>query len=139
MKKASWIILFVVGVAILVVSLISARVAYGGDFLVGPARVAALDGLVPGVGPALQGARATAAAFGAAYGVLWLAVVLGPYRRGEAWAWWGLLAATVVLAAIILLRVPLLGLQAGVATALVPLVLVLLGLLLDLGRLRKAQ
>ena len=50
MKKASWIILFVVGLAILVVSLISARVAYGGDFPVGPAPIAALEGLVPGCG-----------------------------------------------------------------------------------------
>lgn len=40
-----------------------------------------------GVATALLGIRGTSAAYGAAFGVLFLAVVLGPYRRGDAWAW----------------------------------------------------
>jgi hypothetical protein len=140
MKKASWIVLFVVGLAVLAVSFISAGLAYSeaGDWPIGPSTLAKVDATVPGTGPALRGARGTAAAFGAAYGVLWLTIVLGPYRRGETWAWWGLLGASLVLAGTILARVPLIGITAGVPTGLIPLVLTLLGLLLDLGRLRAA-
>lgn len=136
MKKASWIVLFVVGFVVLAVSLISSGVALRGDWPIGPTTLAKLDAEVPGTGVPLRGARGTAAAFGAAYGVLFLSVVLGPYRRGESWAWWALLGSSVVLAALILLRVPFLGTTLGMPTALVPLVLALVGLGLDLGRVR---
>jgi len=139
MKTASWVVLFIVGLVILTISLISAGVAYGGEWPIGPTTLARLEAAVPGTAPALRGARATAAAFGAAFGVLWLTVVLGPYRRGEAWAWWGLLGSMLVLSAVILLRVPLIGITAGVPAALVPLILTVLGLVLDLGRLRGAK
>lgn len=93
---------------------------------------------MPGTGVPLRGARGTAAAFGAAYAVLFLIIVLGPYRRGEVWAWWALLASSLVLAILILLRVPLIGTTLGAPTAIVPLLLVLVGLGLDLGRVRTA-
>ena len=57
----------------------------------------------------------------------------------RSWAWWGLLGSVLVLSAVILLRVPLVGVMAGVPTALVPLVLTLLGLFLDVGRVRGAK
>ena len=136
MKKASWIVLLVVGVVILGLSLISTGVALRGDWPIGPTTLVELEAAVPGTGVPLRGARGTAAAFGAAYGVLFLTIVLGPYRRGEAWAWWGLLGSSLVLAALILLRVPLIGTTLGMPSAIVPLGLVLLGLGLDLGRVR---
>ena len=141
MKKASWIVLCVLGVLVLAVSLISTGIAYSpsGDWPIGPSSLAKVDAAFPGVGPALRGVRGTSAAFGAAYAVLWLTIVLGPYRRGETWAWWGLLGASLVLASVVLLRVPLVGITAGVPAAIYPLVLTLLGLLLDLGRVRGAQ
>lgn len=138
MKKASWIVLLVVGLVFLGLSLVSMGVAMTGDWPIGPSSLAELEAAVPGTGVPLRGARGTAAAFGAAYGVLFLTIVLGPYRRGETWAWWALLGSSVVLAALILLRLPLVGTTLGLPTAIVPLVLVLLGLLLDLGRVRGA-
>jgi hypothetical protein len=137
MKTASWVILFVVGLLVLVVSFISAGIAYGGgEWPVGPSSLSKLEAVVPGTAVALRGARGTAAAFGGAFGVLWLTMVLGPYRRREAWAWWGLLGSMLVLAAMVLLRVPLLGTTLGVPTGLYLLGLTLLGLLLDIGRAR---
>ena len=89
MKKASWILLAILGSAITFFSLVSAVHAYwtDDDYRVGPLRVSevALGDLR--VATALRGIRGTSAAFGAAYGVLFLAIVLGPYRRGEVWAW----------------------------------------------------
>lgn len=138
MKTASWVILAVLGVLVLGSSLLSASVAYGRDWPIGPSTLSGLDAAVPGVGPALRGARGTAAGFGAAYAVLLLGVVLGPYRRRETWAWWAILASATVLALVIGLRVPLVGWRAGAGTGLTLWGVVLLALLLDLGRLRGA-
>lgn len=136
MKKASWIILLVVGLVLLVFSLVSTGLALRGDWPIGPTTLVELEAAVPGTGVPLRGARGTAAAFGAAYAVLFLTIVLGPYRRGDTWAWWALLASSLVLAVLILLRVPLIGTTLGAPTAIVPLLLVLVGLGLDLGRVR---
>jgi hypothetical protein len=138
MKTASFVVLLLVGLAIVASSMISAGVAYTRDWPVGPTTVHQIEAVAPGAGPALRGARGTAAAFGLAFGVLWLAVVFGPYRRGEAWAWWALLGATLALALVTVLRVPLAGARAGVSTAVTLLVLVLAGLALDLARLRRS-
>jgi hypothetical protein len=70
--------------------------------------------------------------------MLFLAVVVGPYRRGDVTTWWGILASALVLGVVVALRVPVLGLQAGTGTALVLLVLVILGLLVDVKRLGQA-
>ena len=48
---------------------------------------------------------------------LFLAITLGPYRRGDVWAWWALFAGILVVSGLILLRVPLLGIQLGTAAA----------------------
>jgi hypothetical protein len=83
---------------------------------------------------ALRGIRGTSAAYAAGYAVLFLSIVLGPYKRGETWAWWSLLGALVVPCVLVVLRVPLVGApalqQCGVGVA---------ALLLDVSRLRSAQ
>ena len=146
MKKASWIILTVVGALTLLGSLVSLSVAYSSvQDQIGPATLDELSLGRPEVAIALRARRATAAAYGAGFATLFLAIALGPYRRGDVWAWWALLAGTLVVSGLILLRVPLLGIQLGAAaavtgagTALASLVQVAvagLGLALDTGRL----
>lgn len=136
MKKASWILLTVLGVAITLLSLVSATHAYRSqdDYAIGDSRVTRIAGSDAGLALALRGIRGTSAAYAAAYGVLFLAVVLGPYRRGEAWAWRALLVAGLVQAALVLLRVPLLDTQRGVSAAVTQTVILAVGLLLGLGR-----
>jgi hypothetical protein len=68
--------------------------------------------------------------------VLFLFVVLGPYRRGDVWSWWALLASSAALGLVIMLRVPVLGTRLGAGTGLVQLIVVLVALLLDVQRLR---
>ena len=140
MKKASWILLTVLGVAITFFSLVSAVHAYrtGDDYGIGDSRVSKVSGGDAGVANALRGIRGTSAAFGAAYGVLFLAIVLGPYRRGEVWAWKALLIAGLTQCALVVLRIPILGTQFGVSAATTPVVLLAMGLLLDVGRMRGA-
>ena len=146
MKRASWIILTVVGALTLLGSLVSLGIAYGSvQDQIGPATLDELSLGRPEVAVALRARRATAAAYGAGFATLFLAITLGPYRRGDGWAWWALLAGTLVVSGLILLRVPLLGIQLGAAaavtgagTALASLVQVAvagLGLALDVGRL----
>jgi hypothetical protein len=139
MRTASWILLAIVGALFLLGGLGSTYVAYSGtqDNLMpeGPT-VEQVEAVHPGLGNALRGRRATAAAFAVAYAVLFLSVVLGPYRRGEVWAWWAILASSFALGLVIMLRVPVLGTQLGALTGLIQLSVVLLALLLDVRRLR---
>jgi hypothetical protein len=138
MKKASWIILTVLGVAITLLSLVSALHAYRtrDDYGIGHSRVSRVAGGDAGVATALRGIRGTSASYGVAYGILFLAIVLGPYRRGEAWAWIALLVAGLTQCVLVLLRIPILGTQLGVAPAVDQIVLLVVGLLLDVGRLK---
>ena len=140
MKKTSWILLTVLGVAITLFSLISAVHAYrtNDDYGIGPSRVSRVAGDDARVATALRGSRGTSAAYAAAYGVLFLAVVLGPYRRGDAWAWKALLVAGLTQCVLVVLRRPILGTQLGLAPAVTQGVLLAVGLLLDVGRLRGA-
>ena len=138
MKKASWILLTVVGAAITLLSLVSAVHSYRAydDYAIGDSRVSRIAAGDAGVAIALRGIRGTSAAYGAAYGVLFLAIVLGPYRRGDGWAWRTLFVAGLAQAVLVLLRIPLLGTQRGVAPAAIQAVLLVVGLLLDVGRLK---
>jgi hypothetical protein len=88
------------------------------------------------VATAVRARRATAAAYAAGFATLFLAITLGPYRRGDVWAWWELAAGTVVVAVLILLRVPFLGVRLGAPAALLQLAAVGLGLALDASRMR---
>src|SRR5258706_13820312 len=138
MKKASWILLTVLGVAITVLSLVSAVHAYrtDDDYPIRGSRVSKVSAGDAGLATALRGIRGTSAAFGAAYGVLFLAVVLGPYRRGDAWAWKALLIAGLTQCVLVLLRIPILGTQLGVSAATTQVALLAVGLVLDGGRLK---
>jgi hypothetical protein len=135
MRKVSWILLAVVGVLVLLVSVISANLAYRGDFPVGGVSIVEIASGRDAVLEGLRGSRGTAAAWAAAWAALFLAVVFGPYRRGDIGTWWGLLASVLVLAAVVGARGLFLKSQAGTSAALIILVLVLVGLLLDVKRL----
>lgn len=139
MKKASWIVLTVAGVAITVVSLVSACHAYnkGDDYRIGGVRLSEVAAGREAVASALRGIRGTSAAFAAAYGVLLLAMVLGPYRRGGVWAWWALFAGSTTALAIVLLRVPFLDTTLGNSAGATQFALTMVGLLLDVGRLKS--
>ena len=141
MKTASWVLLTVLGVAITVLSMVSAYHAYrtDDDYGIGPARVSRVAAGDHAIETALRGIRGTSAAFGTAYGVLFLAIVLGPYRRGEVWAWMALLAGGLTEFILVVLRIPILGTQLGVSAAVTPVVILIVGLLLGVGRLRRAR
>jgi hypothetical protein len=135
LRTASWVCLAVVGVLTLLVALLSAQLAYWQVYDVGGETIEEIAAGRDNVLLGLRGVRGTAAAWAAAWATLFLVVVLGPYRRGDVTSWWGILASTLVLGVVVALRVPVLGIQAGTGTALVLLLLVILGLLLDVKRL----
>ncbi|PYU87154.1 MAG: hypothetical protein DMG08_28595 [Acidobacteria bacterium] len=83
MKKASWILLTVVGVAITLISLVSAVHAYRtrDDYGIGHSRVSKVAGGDAGVATSLRGIRGTSAAYGAAYSDRTGAATPGPGRR----------------------------------------------------------
>lgn len=135
LRTVSWVLLVVVGVLVLLVSFLSAGLAYRGDFQIAGVSIAEVAGSREAVLMGLRGARGTAAGWGAAWAVLFLAAVLGPYRRGDVATWWGILASILVLTAVVAARavfVP--GLSAGIGTPLVLLAIVLVALLLDVRR-----
>lgn len=135
LRTVSWALLALVGVAVLLVSLSSANLAYRGEFPLGGVSIADIASGREAVLLGLRGARGTAAAWGAAWAALFLAVVLGPYRRGDVATWWGILASALVLGAVAGARVLVIDLQAGTGTPLVLLVVVIVALLLDVKRL----
>ncbi len=136
MKTASWIILVLAGALTLLGGLASLGRAYiSAADQIGPASLAELSVGRPEVATAVRARRATAAAYAAGFATLFLAITLGPYRRGDVWAWWALLAGTLVMTVLTLLRVPFLGIRQGAAAALIQLVVVGLGLALGAGRL----
>jgi hypothetical protein len=139
MKKASWIILAVAGTAFILISLVSAIHAYnrGDDYPIGGVRVSKVAAGREEVATALRGIRGTSAAFAAAYGVLYLAIVLTPYRRGDVWAWWALFAGSVTVLAIALLRIPFLDTTLGVSAGVTQFTLTMVGLLFDVRRLKS--
>ncbi|HET8644431.1 MAG TPA: hypothetical protein VFO85_03005, partial [Vicinamibacteria bacterium] len=91
------------------------------------------------VATGVRARRGTAAAYASAYAVLFLFVVLVPYRRGEVWAWWAVLAGALTIALLTWLRVPLLHTRLGAGAGSVLLGATALGLLLDAGRLRAPR
>jgi hypothetical protein len=144
MRTASWVVLAVAAIASLAYSLLSAERAYGTyDDTIGGVRLSELATGRPAVDTALRSRRATAAAYSAGFATLMLVIVVGPYRRGEVWAWWALLVGMLVVAVVVLLRVVVLdtglGGSVGGVTAsgvLLQAALVAVGLALGAGRLR---
>lgn len=139
MKKTSWIVLTLVGAAITLLSLVSAYHAYtlDDDYAIGRMRVSKVAAGDDAVLSALRGIRGTSAAYGVGFGVLMLAIVLGPYRRGEVWAWKALLVAALAQCVIVLLRIPLLDTTLGTSATVTQTVPLIVGLLLDVGRLKS--
>jgi len=140
LRTASWVLLTVVGAITLLISLVSANLGYRGDYSIGETPVAEVAAGRPGILTALRGIRGTSAAYGAGFAVLFLATVLGPYRRGDKGAWWALLAAASVVVLVTAARVPLFGIpfgSGGSGPAATQGALIFLALLLDVGRLRS--
>lgn len=140
MKKASWISLTVAGAAFILISLVSAAHAYNtaDDYGIGGTRLSRVAAGREAVATGLRGIRGTSAAFATAYGVLYLAIVLVPYRRGEVWTWWALFAGSLTVLALTLLRIPFLDTTLGVSGAASQFGLTMAGLLLDVRRLKGA-
>jgi hypothetical protein len=138
LRKVSWVLLALVSVLTLLGALASAQLGYsGGEDQIGPVALAELAAGRPEVAQAIHGRRGTAAAYAAAFAVLLLFVVLVPYRRGEAWSWWAIAAATVVGSGLIVARVVFLPTTVGAGVGWTQLGVVAVALLLDAGRLRK--
>jgi len=135
LRTVSWVLLALVGVLTLVGSVTSAYLAYYGTYDVGGVSI---DEIAQGrevVLTGLRGVRGTAAAWAGAWAVLFLVVVVGPYRKGDVATWWGILASAIAMSTIVALRVVTIDSQAGTGTALVLLLIVILALLVDVKRL----
>jgi hypothetical protein len=139
LRTASWVLLLIVGLLALLVALGSASLAYRGTFAIAGVSISDVAMGREAVLSGLRGTRGTAAAWGAAWAVLFIAVVLGPYRRGDVATWWGILVSVIVLCVIAWARQPLVGVSAGTGEPLALLAVVFVGLMLDVARLRKAQ
>ena len=142
LKTASWILLTLIGALTLFGSLASVGVAYFGstdDDQIGPVTLTELTSDRPDITTALRARRGTAAAYAAGFAVLFLFVVLVPYRRGDVWSWWALLAGILVNTGIILLRRPILQTDLGLGAATIPLAVGVIALMLGAGRLRRAS
>ncbi len=139
LKIVSWVLLTIVGSLTLLGSLGSVYVAYVADAKMDQVGSMSLSELAEGrkdLEIALRARRATAAAFATGYSLLFLTIVLVPYRRGDVWAWWALLVGTLATTGIILMRVSVLGTNLGLGAATIPLAVGVVALLLDAGRLR---
>ena len=139
---ASWVLLLVVLAATALLSVQSLRIAYLGaqdvittGYTLEQVRATAGEEAVK----AIRGRRATAATWALAYALLGLAVVLGPYRRGERWAWWALLVSLGLSQLLSLLRLPLLATTLGGGAPTTLLVVTGLALLLGAPRLFKRE
>ena len=130
LRTVSWVLLALAGVLVLLGSLDSANLAYRGMYPVAGVSITDIASGREVVLLGLRGVRGTAAAWAA----LFLAVVLGPYRRGDVATWWGILASVLVLGAVAGVRVLFIRAQAGIGEPLALLVIVLIALLLDVKR-----
>ena len=140
LRLLSWILLALVGGLTLFGSLASVGVAYFAedDPMGNIMPLSELAGERADIATMLRARRGTAAAFGAGYGLLFLVIALVPYRRGDVWAWWAILAGTIVTCGIILLRNPVLGTNLGLSRATVPLAVCVVALLLDVSRIKSS-
>lgn len=135
LRTASVVMLTVVGALVLAASLGSAGLGYFGDYPIAGVQIREIAGDREAVLTGLRGVRGTSAAWGVAWAVLMLAVVLGPYRKGDVASWWGILVSTLAAAVVVALRVVVLGTSLGTGGPLLLVLLVMIGLLLDVKRI----
>lgn len=119
MRTLSWILLTIVCLLLVLGSVASLFIAYFGDpssdLITGSTNLASLS-LTEDVELALRGRRGTAASYSLAFAFSMLALVLGPYRKGDRWAVWVVLVSFVILGGASLLRIPALGIVQGATT-----------------------
>jgi hypothetical protein len=140
---ASWVLLLLLSVVVVLLSLNSLYVAYFGpqDNLTPTfalSQLSVIGGESEEVIKALRGRRSTAATWALAYGLIAAWVVLVPYRRGERWSWWALLISLGLAQLLALARVPVLGTQSGAGAAGIILAFLLLGLLAGAPRIFRS-
>jgi len=138
LRKASWILVTLFTSVVMLISLLSAYLAYSGtDYPIAGEPVAEVAGGRAEIETGLRAVRGTSAAYAVGFASLMLGIAVGPYRQGTRWSWWALLVANLALLATVALRVPALGTSLGVGAATTQTVLVVFALLLDAGRLRS--
>lgn len=138
LRIASWVLLTLAGLLLLSSALGSAQVALSlQEDQFGAVSLSQLTGGDESLTRVIHARRLTAAAFAAGFAVFFLLVTLIPYRRGEVWSWFALLAATAVTSGIMLLRLPYLDVSLGASVGYTLLAVVVIALLLDVGRLRS--
>ena len=139
LRTTSWILLTVLGALVLLGSVVSAGIAYGHtEYPIGTTPLTDVAAGREAVATTLRAVRGTSAAYAAAYAVLFLFIVTGPYRRGEVWSWWALLGGALAVGLIGVARVPFLGLpfgSLGSGPAFIQMAVIIVALLLDVKRL----
>lgn len=137
---ASWVLLVVMSVAVVLISLGSFGLAYseGEDNFGGVTLEQIRTTFGDETAKALRARRATASSWSLAAAILagWIALV--PYRRGERWAWWALLAFGLPHF-ISLARVIAIGTSLGAGSSGTVLAFLLLALLAGTPRMFKGQ
>jgi hypothetical protein len=91
----SWILLFVLGLLLTLLSLVSLGLAYfgGQDVLIQGVNLDKLAEVDPRLPNIIRGRRATASSASLSLGILLAWVAATAYRRGERWAWSALLVS----------------------------------------------
>jgi len=141
---ASWVILLILSIFIGVISMGSLSNAYFGTtddltpngVTLEQIRAAGGDRGEEAV-KAFRGRRATAATWALAAALFSIAVVVIPYRRGERWAWWTLLAALGLSQLLSMARAVVLGTTFGLGAPATLLAVLLIGLLAGAPRMFK--
>lgn len=134
----AWILLFTLGALIALAGLQSLWIAYWGmgDAPAG-VRLSDLAKVNPELPAALRGRRATAASFAFTCGVLLAWVAAAAFRRGERWAWFGLLCAFGAGLLLSILRILTVGTTAGTAGPGIALAVLVIALALSWRDFRK--
>ncbi len=133
----SWVVLLLLAAALTAVSLLSSTRALrrAPDALSPSYTVEQLEATNRDAAEAIRGRRLTASAFAVGCGLFLAFIVLGPYRRGERWAWWALLVPFGTVSLLLMARTPIMGIRQGAGVGVILLVVLLVGLLAGAPRI----